>query len=261
MSSSTILKGMQVMEYLAHAKGPRGISEIALAIDMNKSAVQRILSTFLEAGYVEQAEGTRKYQLTLSIWELGSYVVSQHVARRQVHPILRFASQSTGCTAFLSYLSFPFMVYLDRVDGAHGRTNSSEPGRRIPIGLTASGLAALAFMPEKQLLQLNQPTTDWTGQVKFDGVSPDTLAGQLSDVRRHGYASSLSALSRGVNAVAAPIWWKSALPYGSLVLTANEKNMPEDELAAFGEKVRQMAEDATIALGGAEFRMQAERNF
>lgn len=258
MSSTTILKGMQVMEFLAHAKGPRGISEIALAIDMNKSAVQRILNTFLEAGYVERAEGTRKYQLTLSIWELGSYVVSQHVARRQVHPVLRFASQSTGCTAFLAYLSFPFMVYLDKVEGAHGRANSSEPGRRIPIGATASGLAALAYLPKRHLTALNDPTSDWTGHVAFDGIAPETLTEKLTAVRDNGYATSLSAMTRGVNAVAAPIWWKTAIPYGSLILTADEKNMPEAELASFGNKVRNMAEEATLALGGSEMRQEAE---
>ena len=261
MSSTTILKGMQVMEFLAHAKGPRGISEIALAIDMNKSAVQRILNTFLEAGYVERADSSRKYQLTLSIWELGSYIVSQHVARRQIHPVLRFASQSTGCTAFLAYLSFPFMVYLDKVEGAHGRANSSEPGRRIPIGPTASGLAALAFVPEKQLQQLSRATTDWTGHVSFDGMPPNNLTNELVQIRGNGYASSFSAMTRGVNAVAAPIWWKTSMPYGSLVLTADEKNMSEDEIASFGNKVRYMAEEATIALGGAEFRQEAERQF
>lgn len=261
MSSSTILKGMQVMEFLAHASGPRGISDIALSIDMNKSAVQRILNTFVESGYVERAEGTRKYQLTLSIWELGSYVVSQHVARRQVHPVLRFASQSTGCTAFLAYLSFPFMVYLDKVEGAHGRTNSSEPGRRIPIGVTASGLATLAFLPEKQLRHLGKPTTDWSGYVAFDGMSPDTLREKLAVIRKDGYAGSLSAMARGVNAVAAPIWWNLDIPYGSLVLTADEKNMPAEELASFGDKVRGMAEEATLSLGGTELRNLCERRF
>ena len=258
MSSSTILKGMQVMEFLAHSKEPRGISEISIAIDMNKSAVQRILNTFLEAGYVERAEGTRKYQLTLSIWELGSYVVSKHVARRQVHPVLRFASQSTGCTAFLAYMSFPFMVYLDKVEGAHGRVNSSEPGRRIPIATTASGLAALAFVRQKQLARLANPATDWTGHVAFDSIQPETLHSKLTEVRNNGYATSLSAMTRGVNAVAAPIWWKDDTPYGSLVLTADEKNMPADELASFGNKVRDMADEATVALGGIDARRRSE---
>lgn len=65
--STTIRKGLRVIEYLAHAGGPRGISEIARRIGMNKSAVQRIISTLKETGYVEKAPDTAKYRLTLSI--------------------------------------------------------------------------------------------------------------------------------------------------------------------------------------------------
>ena len=259
-SSSTIRKGMQVMEYLAHSEVPRGISEISAAIDMNKSAVQRILGTFLEIGYVERAEGSRKYQLSLSIWELGSYVVSQQPVRRQVHPVLRLASQTTGCTAFLAHLSFPFLIYLDKVEGSHGRVNSSESGRRIPIGSTASGLSVLAFVPKELLAKVVQPSTDWTSFVKFEGLSLSELQDPIAEVRRKGFACSFSAMTRGVNAVAAPIWWNSSVPYGSLVLTADETKMPSGDIDSFGQRVRELADDVTIALGGIEARRAAEKN-
>lgn len=259
--SSTIRKGMQVIEYLAHSDGPRGISEISTAIDMNKSAVQRILGTFLESGYVERAEGSRKYQLSLSIWELGSCVVSQQTVRRQVHPVLRLASQTTGCTAFLAHLSFPFMIYLDKVEGLHGRVNSSESGKRIPIGITASGLSVLAFMPKELLAKVVQPSVDWTGFVHFNGLSLTELQEPIAEVRHKGFACSFSAMTRGVNAVAAPIWWNSRVPYGSLVLTADDTKMPSGDIDGFGQRVRELADDVTIALGGTEARHAAEREF
>ena len=256
--STTILKGMQVMEYLAFTKEPKGISEIAIDIDMNKSAVQRILNTFLEAGYIERAKGSRKYQLTLSLWELGSYVVSRHEARRLIHPILRYGSQATGCTAFLTYISFPFVVYLDKVEGTHGRGNSSEPGLRIPITSTASGLASLAYLPSRMKTRIASPSCDWTGYVKFSAVEPESLHSTIKTIRKLGYSTSVSAVTRGVNAVAAPIWWQSDIPYGSIVLTANEKNMPESDFSNFGNKVLDMAEEATVALGGIAHKRASE---
>jgi DNA-binding IclR family transcriptional regulator len=256
--STTILKGMQVIEYLAFAKEPKGITEIAIDIDINKSAVQRILNTFLKAGYIERAKGSRKYQLTLSMWELGSHVVSRHVARRLVHPILRYGSQTSGCTAFLTYISFPFVVYLDKIEGTFGRSNSSEPGLRIPINSTASGLASLAYLPSRMQSRIASPSYDWTGYVNFSAVEPESLHNTLKTIRKLGYSTSIGAMTRGVNAVAAPIWWQSDIPYGSIVLTANEKSMPESEFSNFGNMVLDMAEEATVALGGIEYRHAAE---
>ena len=151
------------------------------------------------------------------------------------------------------------MVYLDKVEGTHGRANSSEPGRRISITATASGLASLAYLPRRFLMQLSKATTDWTGHVPFDGIHLADLRDKLAEVQRTGYATSISAMTKGVNAVAAPIWWQDDVPYGSLVLTADEKNMPSDELHIFGAKVRDMADEVTVSLGGVEARRRCEQ--
>jgi len=255
--SSTVIKGLKVIEYLAHAKEAKGISEIAREISMNKSAVQRILNTLYASDYVEQAPGTSKYQLTLSIWELGSYVVERHQARRLLHPILRFGAQSTGFTAFLSYASFPFVVYLDKVEGAHGRAHSAEPGRRVPITRTAAGKAVLAFLPQEDLSKLDKEWLDWTGYVRSEPISIDTIKAEIEDIRQRRYATSEGGLRPGVNSLAAPIWWRDERPYGSLVLTADEQNMPRDAFAEIGAKIVAMSEEATLALGGEAFQRQA----
>jgi IclR family KDG regulon transcriptional repressor len=248
--SSTILKGLQVVEYLAHTNAARGISEIARDIGMDKSAVQRILNAFAKAGYVEQPPGSSKYLLTLSIWELGSHVVARHEARRLVHPILRFGAQSTGFTAFLAYLSFPFVVYLDKVEGAHGRTYSAEAGARVPINRTAAGKAVLAFLPDERLRELGREHVDWTGHVQSEVVNVEKLQEAARDIRAQGYATSEGGLRAGVNSIAAPIWWREDQPYGSIILTADETSFPREKFPDIGRKIIGIADEATRALGG-----------
>jgi len=259
--STTILKGFQVIEFLSHAGEPKGISEIAREIDMNKSAVQRILRALQNADYVEQPPGTSKYQLTLSIWELGSHVVERHQARRLLHPILGFGSISTGFTSFLAYGSFPFLVYLDKVEGAHGRSHTSEPGTRIPITRTAGGKCITAYHPPEDIATLAQDHTDWTGYVQFNGVSLPDLELANAEIRKNRYATTEGGTKPGVNSIAAPIWWRDVRPYGSIILTADEKHMPREEFPAIGARVVQMAEEATLALGGIKFQRQAEKQF
>ncbi|GAB5468357.1 MAG: IclR family transcriptional regulator [Rhodospirillales bacterium] len=255
--STTIRKGLQVLQYLAYAERPQGMSEIARAIDLNKSAVQRILNTLHATDYVEKAPGTSKYQLTLSIWELGSHVVERHEARRLLHPILRFGAQNSGYTAFLVYRSFPFVVYLDKVEGAQGRPYSAEPGSRIPINATAAGKAVLAYLPDETLADLARDQTDWTGFLPFVPCDPDALREELAEVREMRYATSEGGLKQGVNSVAAAIWWREEEPYGSVVLTADAQNLPQERFAEIGALVAGMADDATAALGGANLKQAA----
>ncbi len=251
--STTIRKGLRVIEYLAHAGGPRGISEIARRIGMNKSAVQRIISTLKETGYVEKAHDTAKYRLTLSIWELGSHVVDQYQVRRLVHPVLRFAAQSPGFTAFLTCLSFPFVVYIDKVEGAHGRVHTAEPGSRIPMTRTAAGRAILAFLPDRDLIELARNHTDWTGYVVSKAMPTVEFAEEMPRIRRRRFATSQGGLKPGVNSIAAPVWWRDACPYGSIVLTADESNLPRERFGEIGARVVAMASEATLALGGTAF--------
>jgi IclR family KDG regulon transcriptional repressor len=252
--STTILKGLKVVEYLAHADGPRGISEIAREIAMNKSAVQRIVGTLGNAGYVEQARDTSKYQLTLSLWELGSHVVERHQARRLLHPILRFGARTTGFTAFLSYLSFPFVVYLDKVEGAHGRAHTAEPGSRIPMTHTAAGKAVLAFLPEADMRGLMEDHADWTGYLHYEATPLEGLSEELEAIRERRFATSEGGLKAGVNSIAAPIWWREERPYGSIILTADERNLPRERFVEIGGQLVGMAEEATLALGGIAFQ-------
>ena len=220
---------------------------------MNKSAVQRIIATLKETGYVEKAPDTSKYRLTLSIWELGSHVVDRHQARRLVHPVLRFAAQSTGLTAFLTCLSFPFVVYLDKVEGAHGRIHTAEPGSRISMTKTAAGKAILAFLPDSDLIELARSHTDWTGYVASTAMPTAELAEEMPGIRRRRFAISEGGLKPGVNSIAAPVWWRDARPYGSIVLTADELDLPRERFGETGARVVAMASEATLALGGTAF--------
>jgi IclR family KDG regulon transcriptional repressor len=259
--STTVIKGLQIIETLARNADPMGLTEISRALDMNQSAVQRILGVLTERGYVERPAGSRKYQLSLAIWELGSEVIEHHQHRRLVHPILRFAAQSTGFTAFLTYLDHPFLVYLDKVEGTHGRAHSTEPGSRIPVHRTAAGKAVLAYLPDQQLNQLAKPQKDWTGFLNFEATNLDSLRQELSEIRQRRYAISQSGLTRGVNSIAAPIWSSSSVPFGSIALTAEERDMPATAFQELGEKLIGLAREATIALGGTHNQQTAERAY
>ena len=121
------------MEELAHSDEPRGISEMARALKMDKSAVQRTFESLRDFGYLERLPGTGRYRLGLAIWEIGSLVIARHEIRRLIHPILRYGAKASGFTVLLVFViheglwrpicisgNFDEVVFHDPVQGFTG---------------------------------------------------------------------------------------------------------------------------------------------
>lgn len=256
--SQTFIKGLRVLEALAHSDAPRGLSELARGLDMNQSAVQRLLNSLVTAGYAEKVDATRKYQLTYSLWELGMRSIADNAARRRIHPTLRLGAHVTGLTCFFALAAPPFVIYLDRVEGVRGRPHSAEPGRKVAITATASGRAIVPYLPARARAALTRPATDWSGYVRFEGIAQDELDVMVRQIRRDRYAFSQSGVRKGMNSVAAPVWTNRPMPLGSIVLTASETELSAEDIPLYGARALELAEEATVSLGGTSFRNAAE---
>ncbi len=241
--SSTIQRGLRVMEALARSEGPRGISELAQELDLDKSAVQRVFQTLLDAGYLERA-GTR-YRPSLRLWEIGSTILAKHEVRRRIHPILRSAAHASRLTAFFALADYPEMLYVDKVEGELGRPASSEPGERVPMRLTASGKAVLAHYDAKALRAAG------AGKDKpLPAGEMRTLEREFVAIRARGYAVSEGGTAPHINSIATAVWGVDPLPLGSIALTSDAASLPAEDFERVGRIAIAMAEQATAAMGG-----------
>jgi DNA-binding IclR family transcriptional regulator len=245
--NTSLSRSLLILEAVIESEQPRGISELARELDMDKSAVQRTFQALTSAGYLEKVVGSAKYRATLRVWELGAKVISQHEAARLVHPILRYAAQTSGLTAYLAWASPPSIVYLDKVEGEKGRTNSSQPGRRVPMHRTAAGRAILAFLNDADTeLVLHQP-----GATADSQEAPTAIRDDLALIRERLYAITRSGSFAQVNSIAAPVWSAhQQAPVGSIVLTSDAATLPEEDFDRIGGLAVSIAEQATRALGG-----------
>lgn len=246
--SSTLIKCIRVLEALAESESARGISELARDIKLDKSAVQRIFQTLAAEGYIEKESGSTNYKPTLRLWELGSRVINGNEMRRLLHPILRYAAKTSGMTAYFAKADFPDVIYLDKAEGERGRPNSSDPGRRIPMHLAASGRAILAFLDQHRLSQVLSSVTKQDG---FGEQYAEQLKGDLVLIRQRFYACTERASVTRINSIASPVWDNSGeMPAGSIVLTSDSATLPSSEFERFGLLTISIAEQATRVLGG-----------
>lgn len=252
--SSTLLKSIRIVEYLAAESEPRGITQITDALKIEKSAVQRILYTLSQAGYVEQDGGSRKYKMSLLLWSLGSGIIARHPALRVVHSMIRMASQKTGYTVIATKLLYPHFIYLEKVEGLKGHLLSISLGETMPLLRTAGGLAIAAYLPPQVLASLPRDHLPI-------GREPETLEGAIRAIRRRGYATTEGAIRTNVNSLAVPVWWQSTEPFGSIIFTAEDGAMPQDSYAPLAEYAQYVGTEITNALGGDKYRRACLNQF
>lgn len=246
--SSTLAKGLRVLEALAASDSARGISEFARELKLDKSAVQRIFQTLTAEGYIEKDLSSSQYKPTLRLWELGSVVISRNETRRLVHPILRYAAKTSGLNVYFAWADFPDVIYLDKVEGEKGRPNSSDPGHRIPLHIAASGRAILAFLEPQQVTKLEK-SIDKSSEYDADYLK--RLRTDLKLIQQRLYASTERGSSSRINSVAAPVWGPASnVPMGSIVLTSDSATLPHSDFERTGALAVSTGEQATRMLGG-----------
>ncbi|MEO9101662.1 MAG: helix-turn-helix domain-containing protein, partial [Burkholderiaceae bacterium] len=70
--NNTLVKGLSIIELLAHSSRPLGLSEIAVALELAKSNVHRLLQALLDARYIVREDVGGRYSASIKLWELGS---------------------------------------------------------------------------------------------------------------------------------------------------------------------------------------------
>jgi IclR family KDG regulon transcriptional repressor len=249
--STSLVKIFKILEAVIESDTPRGISELAREMNVDKSAVQRAFSGLQKAGYIAKETGTSRYRPTLRVWELGAKVIASHEAFRLVHPVLRYAAKESGLTAYFAWVQLPDMLYVDKVDGDKGRPNSSQPGRRVPIYRTAAGRAVMPFLEEDALAAVRARASAGAGAQKRESSAEFAAALQdMPRIKNRMYAITQSGSFAQVNSIAAPVWALDDAPVGSIVLSSDASTLPESDFEKIGHIALATAEQATRALGG-----------
>ena len=112
---TTIAKGLKLLNRMAQADAPVGVTAMAKEMGLEKSNVHRTLTTLLALGYVQKDVATSRYEPTLKLWELGMKVVTRHPVVRAARPFMQMLHQQTQETVHLTILDGSDNIYSDAV--------------------------------------------------------------------------------------------------------------------------------------------------
>jgi DNA-binding IclR family transcriptional regulator len=179
--AQTLDRGVRLLWHLAERPDGETLTELSHGLGVNRTAVHRMLETFLAHGLVRRDED-KKFHLSYGLVQLASAVDMD--LRGAAYPILAALADSTMATC---NLMVPIsedevqavLVVAPRMAPVH---LAFRTGQRHPIGRGSGGIAVLAGRP---------PSRDDSAQVV--------------EARRLGYAVSHEQVIPGVTGVSAPV--------------------------------------------------------
>lgn len=181
----TLLKGLQVLEHVAHSEGVVRIADIVKARSLTKSNAHRILKTLEQAGYLKQDPQTKGFTANLKLWELGSEVVNRLDLRSRASEVLRALANETREAVHLSILEADEVIYVDKIDSPEPVGTYTRMGGRAPAYCVATGKALLSQLPRQALepiLANLKPHSEHTI------TDRDELLKELLEAREKGFA-------------------------------------------------------------------------
>ena len=201
----SIARAVSVLDTLAAAAGPLGVSELSRRCGFSKSSMQRVLQALHAEGVLER-DGSR-YRLGLKLFELGQQVPRQRDLREAARPFMEDLGQATGQQVHLAVLDGDDVLYLEVLRSATAPSLPTRMGSRWPAHGTGIGKAILAF---SEAAVVERVLTTGLPRLSERTISaPGSFVAELTRIRDRGYAFDLEESRAGVACVASPVFGHS----------------------------------------------------
>lgn len=242
-----VLNTLRVLEELA-GRQPVGVAELARAMELPKSTVQRALGTLHTAGWIRQTGSTpTRWTLTTKALLIGRQATGELGLRDVAVPVMEELRRSVDETVHLAVPEGERVVLVERLETTQPVRIVLPLGQNLSGHASANGKAILAARsPEAIERYLAQDLTRFTATTIDDAAA---LRAELDAVRTRGYALNQGEWREDVSAVAAPVLGPDGTPVASVSINMPSSRCDRERLDALGAHVRAAAREISTALG------------
>jgi len=226
--ATSLVKALHVLLALENSPEGRGVTEIARALGLPKSAVHRLLVTFQACGFVQQQPETSRYTLGPVLARLGLRAADLFTPRRVALPYLEALAHEVGATIFLGILCEDRMLVVAKVEHNQVQRIAPELGTTVPLRQTALGQVWLAFCPTAQHDTLLATLVPPDRSVPAERALA-TLRQELATVAQQGFAVSLELWLPDLCGLAVPVWNRRRELIAALAVAMPRSRMPQPQ--------------------------------
>jgi IclR family transcriptional regulator, acetate operon repressor len=221
----SVRNACQVLEAIAHTQ-PVGVSDLARAVGIDKSAVHRLAITLHAAGWLDRTGDGR--------WAIAPALISmvRETAIKSlvgsVRPLLEDARDHTGETAMLVVPEGGRLMIVDVVESRHNLRVSATVGSEMPARRSSALRVLAAYLPTDQL-------------VTWRRIDPELTDSELEAVRGRGWAINDGEVIPETGAVGAALRRADGRPVASFVLCGPSSRFNRERLPELGSVVARLA--------------------
>ncbi|NVK42992.1 MAG: IclR family transcriptional regulator [Oceanospirillaceae bacterium] len=199
-----LVRGLAILQQFSKTRRELSISELAEAIEVNRSSTFRLVHTLEHSGFLRRIADTNRYTLSSRVLDLGFQFLSSLDLLEPSRPILEQLRNRTTLACQLMVREGRDVVIVDCFQATGPFTSTVSVGTRWPAHATAVGQMMLSKLQDEQIRELYD---DFAFE-RYTEATPTNVEVLLERVR--GYRESPAAtawgyFNPGMAACAAPV--------------------------------------------------------
>jgi len=239
-------KCFAMLELLARSKKSLGVSDIAKALNFNKSTVFNLVHTLDDLGVLEK-DAEDKFQFGTRLYILGRAAGHGSALISTVHPFLEEINRETKLSAFLGIRSGLMAVIIDKADSAFDIKIFSEIGMKIPLLAGAGGRVFLVQLPDTEVDDILSKN-DLRKFTPNACVSKKKYKEMVKKTRTDGIAIDMEEYIEGIRAFAIPLNINWADTQVALWIVGLKRQISEETIARYSNYLKNIAKEIEIRL-------------
>ena len=217
--NSSLATGIEVLAAFGPEHSEMGLTDLALAAGITKSAAQRYVFTFEALGLLRKDPVTKKYALTPRSLGLGYRYLLANKLLDRANPYLLDLCRKSNENVNLTEPDEVDMVYVGRFETHEYMPGHMPVGSRLPIFCTASGRAYLSALPTSEVERILERS-------ERIAYTPNTvtdfhaLMAMIEQARQDGFSCAEGEYFRDDINLAAPVLDKHGAAIGAVNISA-----------------------------------------
>ena len=203
--SRSAIRAFEILEVLITS--PRGLKhgEIALALDIPKGSLTKLIKNLLDKAYLELDPISKLYTIGPQVLALANAYLGNLDIVKMAQPVIYEAMTKTGESASFFIKRGHIGLVISKENSPHMLSAMLNVGESVPLYATAGGKALLAYLSDAELVDYLSavPLTPLTPMTITDSVR---LRRELDKIREVGFAYSNGEQFEDLVAIAAPVF-------------------------------------------------------
>ncbi|TPW27544.1 IclR family transcriptional regulator [Pararhizobium mangrovi] len=218
-AAPALVKGLEIIELLAHRESPMTHAEIAKALGRSKSELFRMLVTLQERGYLHRDTETDTFTITDRLFRLGLRVPHVRTLIDYALPRLNRLALEIEQSAHLVVMRHGKTAVIAGSSGGSDMSFSLKLGFGRIAADSTSGQVIMAFQSEQRRLPMMRESL----ALQTEPLEEAVLSRELERIREQGYELHDSRDFSGISDICCPIFDDTDNAVASVVIAFVER--------------------------------------